>query len=143
MFKVKDVMSSPVISVPENTRLKDVVKLMVEKDIGSVIVETMEGVRHPEANGIITERDIARFIAESRDIDSLIVSECMSSPIETVDVDSSLTEASERMIARNFRRILVVYEGKLVGIVTSKDVTRALRFFRAKCLTGHASDRKP
>ena len=143
MLKVKDVMSSPVVSVPENARLKDAVKLMVKKNIGSVIVETLKGVRHPEKNGIITERDIARFIAESRDIDSLIVSECMSSPIETVDVDSSLTEASERMIARNFRRMPVVYEGKIVGIVTSEDVTRALRFFRAKCLTGHASDGKP
>jgi CBS domain-containing protein len=67
----------------------------------------------------------------------------MSSPLFTVDVDSTLVEASEKMLKYNFRRMPVVYDGKLVGMVTSKDVTRALRYFRAKCLTGHASDGKP
>jgi CBS domain-containing protein len=143
MFKVKDIMSSPVISVPENTRLIDAVKIMVEKGIGSVIVETPDGLRHPERNGIITERDVTRVIADNRNVEGLTVSECMSSPLFTVDVDSTLVEASEKMLKYNFRRMPVVYDGKLVGMVTSKDVTRALRYFRAKCLTGHASDGKP
>ncbi|MFH1788918.1 MAG: CBS domain-containing protein [Candidatus Altiarchaeota archaeon] len=142
MFKAKDVMSSPVVWVPPTSRVIEAVKLMVEKNIGCVIVGGVNVFLPVEKLGILTERDITRLVADGRDIENMAVAECMSTPFVTVDVDATLVEVSDIMVKHNFRRIPVVYAGKVVGIVTSKDVTRTLRYCRAKWIAEHKSDDK-
>lgn len=142
MFKAKDVMSTPVVWVPPTSRVIDAVKLMVEKDIGCVIVGGVNVFLPVEKLGILTERDITQLIADEQDVKSMRVSEAMTSPIASVDVEATLSEVSETMIKKNYRRMPVAYKEKVVGIVTSKDVTRALRYSRAKWIKQHELERK-
>lgn len=117
--KAKDVMSSPVITVKESENIVKVAKLMDKHGIGCVIV--VDKKENPV--GIITERDIIeRVIAKSLSPGRTKASKIMSKPIATVDSSTSITEVAKKMKKMNIRRLAVMESGKLVGILTSKDI---------------------
>jgi CBS domain-containing protein len=116
---VKDVMSSPAITVEENAPANRVAELMERHDVGCVIVTTKE----EKPIGIITERDlILRVLAKNAKPDTLRAEEVMTSPLITIEPDATITETARRMSRLNIRRLGVVYKGRLVGIISSKDV---------------------
>lgn len=116
---VKDVMSSPAITVEENATANRVAELMAKQDVGCVIVTTKEG----KPIGIITERDLVlRVLAKNAKPDTVKAHEVMSSPLITIEPDATITETARRMSRLNIRRLGVVYKGQLVGIISSKDV---------------------
>ena len=116
---VKDVMSSPVITVEENAPANRVAELMERHDVGCVIVTTKE----EKPIGIITERDLVlRVLAKNAKPDTLKAEEVMTSPLITIEPDATITETARRMSRLNIRRLGVVYKGRLVGIISSKDV---------------------
>lgn len=129
---VKDVMSSPLITVKENTCIPMVAKIMEHFKIGCVVVTGEEG----EPLGIITERDLvvriltkisdSRFIklvvGEDVNVDGLTAGKIMSSPIITISPDETLVEAARRMRKHNVRRLVVANKGKSIGIITNKDI---------------------
>jgi len=116
---VKDVMSSPAITVEENAPANRVAELMERHDVGCVIVTTKE----EKPIGIITERDlILRVLAKNVKPDTLKAEEVMTSPLITIEPDATITETARRMSRLNIRRLGVVYKGRLVGIISSKDV---------------------
>ena len=142
MLKAKDIMSSPVVWVPITHSILDAVNLMVKENIGCVIVGGKKSFLPLEKLGILTERDITRIIAEKTDIGKLSLSEGMTTPLIYADIEADLCEVSNLMTSHNLRRIPVTSEGMVVGIVSSKDVTRALRYSRAKWICKHESDDK-
>jgi len=116
---VKDVMTSPVITVDEDEPVSRVARLMVEHKIGCVIVSGESG----KPIGMITERDLAeRVVAEDILPSKIAAKEVMSSPLVTIDSDGTITEAARRMSLRNIRRLAVMHKGDLAGIVSSKDI---------------------
>ena len=116
---VKDVMSSPAITVEENAPANRVAELMERHDVGCVIVTTKE----EKPIGIITERDlILRVLAKNVKPDTLKAEEVMTSPLITIEPDATITDTARRMSRLNIRRLGVVYKGRLVGIISSKDV---------------------
>jgi CBS domain-containing protein len=116
---VKDVMSSPTVTVEENSAANRVAELMDKHDLGCVIVTTKEG----KPIGIITERDLVlRVLAKNIKPDTLEAREVMTSPLITIEPDATITETARRMSRLNIRRLGVVYKGRLVGIISSKDV---------------------
>lgn len=116
---VKDVMSSPAVTVEENSAANRVAELMDKHDLGCVIVTTKEG----KSIGIITERDLVlRVLAKNIKPDTLEAREVMTSPLITIEPDATITETARRMSRLNIRRLGVVYKGRLVGIISSKDV---------------------
>lgn len=120
--KVKDVMSSPVISVLPMDLVFEAASKMVNYGIGAVLV--VAGGR-PE--GIITERDLTRkIIIEGRDPKKTLCSEIMSKPLITIDPDVSILKAITLMKEREIRRIVVMKGGKMVGIVTEKELIKNL-----------------
>ncbi|MEM3571697.1 MAG: CBS domain-containing protein, partial [Candidatus Bathyarchaeia archaeon] len=117
--KAKDVMTSPVITVKESENIVKVAKLMDKHKIGCVIVIDRKG----NPIGIITERDIIeRVIAKSLAPSKTKASKIMSKPIATVDSSTIITEVAKKMKKMNIRRLAVMESGKLVGIITSKDI---------------------
>lgn len=117
--KAKDVMTSPVITVKESENIVKVAKLMDKHKIGCVIVIDRKG----NPVGIITERDIIeRVIAKGLAPSKTKASKIMSKPIATVDSSTVITEVAKKMKKMNIRRLAVMESGKLVGIITSKDI---------------------
>jgi len=116
---VKDVMSSPAITVEENAPANHVAELMDKHDVGCIIVTAKE----EKPIGIITERDLVlRVLAKNAKPDTLKAGEVMTTPLITIEPDATITETARRMSRLNIRRLGVVYKGRLVGIISSKDV---------------------
>jgi signal-transduction protein with cAMP-binding, CBS, and nucleotidyltransferase domain len=73
--------------------------------------------------GIITERDVLRAVALGVDLGAATVDEAMTVEVFTVPPDMSLREAAREMAARWIRHLPVVEEGRLLGVVSMRDVT--------------------
>ena len=116
---VKDVMTSPAVTVPEDTHVDKTAQLMSNDKLGCIIVTSKDG----KALGIITESDLVRRVLAKNILPSkLTAKEVMSTPLITVDPDEVLTETARRMSKLDVRRLGVIYKGNLVGIISSKDI---------------------
>jgi signal-transduction protein with cAMP-binding, CBS, and nucleotidyltransferase domain len=116
---VKDVMSSPVVTIQENAPANRVAQLMDKDDLGCIIVTNKEG----KPLGIITERDlVVRVLSKNAKPDSLKADEVMTSPLITIEPDATISEAARRMSRLNIRRLGVIYKGQIAGLLSSKDV---------------------
>lgn len=111
-------MSKPVSTISKNVPIFEVVKIMDKHNIGCVAV-----VENEKPIGIVTERDIIRrVVAPKKDLEKTKVADIMTKDPMTVHHDASILEVTRIMSENNFRRVLVVKNGKLVGIVTAKDI---------------------
>jgi CBS domain-containing protein len=119
---VRDVMTADVTTVKTTARVRAAIKLMTTHDIGSVIVT-----EDSKPVGILTERDILKRVCpEQLCIKAVMVGEVMSFPLVHVEAGAGLGQASSLMALKNVRRLLVMDRGKVVGIVTQKDVIRGM-----------------
>ena len=116
---VKDVMTSPVVTIDEFTTTNKVANVMAKKALGCVIITNKKG----KPIGIITERDLVqRVLAKNLIPDAIKAKSIMTSPLVTISPEATVTEAAKQMNRLNIRRLGVVYKDSLRGIVTSKDV---------------------
>jgi CBS domain-containing protein len=116
---VRDVMSSPVITMDENGSTNQAAAAMEQNDVGAVIVTNKAG----QSIGIITERDLVlRVIAKNLKPDAVKAKEIMTTPLVNIEPEATITEAARRMNMLDIRRLGVFYKGNLVGIVSSKDI---------------------
>jgi len=116
---VKDVMSSPAVTAPENTSIDKTAQLMSSDRLGCIVVTNKKG----KALGIITESDlVSRVLAKNLTPSKLTAKEVMSTPLITVEPDEILTVTARRMNTLNIRRMGVIYKGNLVGIISSRDI---------------------
>ncbi|MCW4038039.1 MAG: CBS domain-containing protein [Candidatus Bathyarchaeota archaeon] len=117
--QVKDVMSSPVKTVLEHDSVEQAAKKMIANDLGSIIVTDVQG----NPVGIITERDIVdRVVAENRMPRRVKAEATMSRPVRITTPEADIKEAAESMRDHNIRRLVVMEGGKMIGIVSSKDI---------------------
>jgi len=108
------------ISVSPDTSVVDALKLMAEKNIGSVIV-----FQDNQYLGIVTERDYSRKIALKGKNSALTkVSEIMSSDLPSVNPADSIEYCMELMTIKNIRYMPVFENNKLAGIVSMSDVVK-------------------
>ena len=116
---VKDVMSSPVITVNEDSTVKEVAKLMAKHNIGCVIVTKDK----EKPIGIITEHDlVTRVMSKDLRPSEVKSKDVMSSPLITIESEKTIMEAARIMSKRNIRRLGVMYKGRLEGIIAGKDI---------------------
>jgi CBS domain-containing protein len=116
---VKDIMSSPAVTIEENASVNRVASLMDKHDLGCIIV-TAKGAK---PIGIITERDlVVRVLAKNVKPDTFKAKEVMTSPLMTIEPDATISDAAKQMSKLDIRRLGVIYKGQLVGIISSKDV---------------------
>jgi len=123
MLLVRDVMVSPVITVREDDTIDKVAEIMDKHGVGSVIVVSSNG----EPVGVITARDIVRkVVARGLKPSRVKAADVMSSPIIEIGADEDVREAARKMARFDVRRLIVKHKGKMVGIVTSKDLLSIL-----------------
>jgi CBS domain-containing protein len=116
---VKDIMSSPVVTLNEDATSNKVANIMAENDLGCVIVTNKAG----KPVGIITERDLViRVLAKNLVPDAIKAKEIMTSPLVTIEPEATISEAARRMSRLDIRRLGVVYKGNLVGVISSRDI---------------------
>jgi len=110
------IVRDPVSTVLLSTHVFDVAKIMVEQNVGSVVV-----VRDYEPLGIITERDILeRVVLANKNIKEIVAQEIMTAPLLTIDSNRTVEEALSIMHKNHLRRLVVVKGEKLFGIVTER-----------------------
>ena len=114
---VNEVMTKTVFTLTPTKKTIDALNAMVKKDIGVVVV-----VDRGKFVGIITERDIVREITKSFDYLDRKLLETAKRPVITVEPKTPLWEAFALMLKNKIRRLPIVKNGKLVGIVTERDL---------------------
>jgi len=117
---VKEVMKVKPVMVQPFTTVLEAARLMKEKKIGNVIIAE---VGHPI--GILTESDIIKkVVSEAKNPQDVSVEEVMSSPLIVVEPYITLHEALKIMGKCNIRRLPVVENNELVGVITQRDISR-------------------
>ena len=118
---VREAMSSPVLTIIEDQNIVEVAKLMRDGKVGALIVTNYDNL----PVGIVTERDIVnRVVAKGIKLSSVTVRDVMTSPLKTVEPEISLMDAMSLMDKMNIRRLGVSYKGKLVGIISDRNIIR-------------------
>jgi CBS domain-containing protein len=117
-YLVKHVASKELVTVDKDKRSKEVVDVMLANDIGCVIV-TENG----KPIGLVTDRDVIKSggLLEGKNFS---VGTYMSTPLVTIDSDAPTGKAAEVMMDKNIRRLIVVENEEIVGIVTQKDLLK-------------------
>ena len=120
-MKVRNLLKDAIISCREDEPLECAVAKMYATNVGSVVVVDMAG----KPVGIVTERDIVRFLAQEVDFKTPLGQVAKKSLI-TVSPEDSIISAAVKMIENNIRHMPVVEGGRVVGVISIRDVLRAL-----------------
>jgi len=117
-MKVKEIMSFPAITEDEDASVAVILKHIELSRIGGVVI-TKEG----KPVGITVDYDIAaKVILKDRSPDEVKAKEIMSSPLITVGSDASVEEACGLMARKGIRRLPVIEDGELVGIISIRNI---------------------
>jgi CBS domain-containing protein len=124
-LRVAEAMRTNIVRVEEGVSVAEASLSMYKKGEGCAVV-----LREGKPFGIVTERDVTwKVAAKGLDPKSVKVAEVMSTPLVTIDPDADLTEAAKIMKKHEIRRLAVVREGTLHGILTAADVGRNLESY--------------
>jgi CBS domain-containing protein len=135
--RVRDLMSSPVLTIPRGATVQEAAEKMVASGVASLLVP-LEG---DPAGGIVTKRDVVtKVLAEGGDPRALAVRALMSAPVVTIEGNASIEECSARMAADAVRRFPVLLDGRIVGIISDTDILAAVAAHR---WWGHRGRRWP
>ena len=119
---VRDAMTQAVKTVGTNASIEVAVRKMNKFNIGSVVVVDTDRER---LVGILTERDVLKSIESYSELSVVRVKQIMSQPLITIDAQANIEEAAKLMTKRGLKRLPVVENSRLVGIITSSDIMRA------------------
>ena len=143
MTTVREVMTTPVVTVRRTTPLKDVAQLLVENRVSGLPVVDVDGtvlgvvseadfLVKESGEGAVRHRPLARILGDSRTSRSQLdkvhatrTADAMTAPAITIEPGRPIGEAARLMTLRNVNRLPVVEDGRLVGIVTRADLVRA------------------
>lgn len=145
-MKVKEVMTTDVVTVGPETPVRELARLMLEKNIGGIPV-----VEDNRLVGIVTEEDlivknvkikfptyiqlldaviylesIKKYEEELRKALGATAGEVMTSPVITISPDEDIEAAATLMFEKGISRLPVVEDDRLVGIVTKRDIIKTL-----------------
>lgn len=119
-LKVEDVMVKEVVTIDDESTVKEAADVMNKFEIGCLIT-----VKKGKAMGIVTERDLLkRVVAESKDPIKTRVKEIMTSPLVVTEPNMDVGEAVKLMFQMKIKKLPVVDGKKLVGLVTLTDIAR-------------------
>ena len=121
-LKLEDVMVKDLIVVEVKTSVKKAVELMNEHKIGCLIV-----MKRGKLAGMVTERDMTRrVLLDYKDPEKIKVSEIMSKPVIVGKPKMSIEDAVKLMFNRNIKKLPVIDDDHLVGLVTLTDLVLSL-----------------
>ena len=121
MPTVKDLMTKRTLTIDSQSTVFEAAQLMSQKGVGDLIV-----VENEMPVGIVTESDfVRRLVAKQRPFDTK-VSDVMTKPLITISPDASIKEAARKMVKHGIRRLPVLKDHRLMGILVVSDFARHL-----------------
>lgn len=115
---IKLVMTQNVFSVKTTAKISEAIRLMKEKNVGGLPVVDEE----KRVKAIVTERDIANLFSDR--LSGVKVSQIMTEKVATALPKTTIFEAEKIMITQGFRRLPIISDGKVTGIITAMDIVR-------------------
>jgi len=120
----KDILEKEFLSMPAETNLFKAAQLMKTSRHGFVVVANKEG----KPAGIVTEWDIiSKVVAQGKDPRNVKLEEVMTRELITIDPDVGIDELSQFMATKGIRRVLVVSDGTVLGVITARTVLARLK----------------
>jgi CBS domain-containing protein len=117
-MEIREIMTESVVTAAPDTPAQRVAALMRDRNVGSAVLVDRAG----RPVGMVTDRDLAiNVLAEGSDPD-MPVEHCATAPVVAGESDMELEEAAALMVTHRIRRLPVMEEGGLVGIVTLDDI---------------------
>ena len=121
--KVKEIMVRKVMTAKPETNLTEVAKLMRKKRIGSIVI-----VRNGSPVGILTESDFIKLVARGTDMKNAVAEDFMHRDVVTCEATLTVVDALMVMRSEKLRHLPVIRRGKLVGIISIRDLIAATQF---------------
>ena len=122
---ISEIVNKNVKVIDQEQNIFDASKVMIDNNIGSVVVIDNNDSKNPV--GIITERDIVRIVSTFSLADLQVpIRKLMSNPLITLSQNASVLDAMKLMYERKIRRVIVLDESTLIGIVTEHDIFKLL-----------------
>ena len=135
MLTVTDVMKQEVITIEEDAPITQAIEIMLENKISGLPVVTSD----MTLVGIITEKDVLSLYGVPEEGAKAKVRDLMTSPAVYFEMFETLSDICRCLIKNDFRRVPVVLEGKVVGIISRPDVTKhILKLVRETTSLGRA-----
>jgi CBS domain-containing protein len=122
---ISEIINKDVKVIDQEQNIFDTSKVMIDNNIGSVVIIDNNDSKNPV--GIITERDIVRIVSTFSLSDLQVpIRKLMSYPLTTLSQNASVLDAMKLMYEKNIRRVIILEENTLIGIVTENDVFKLL-----------------
>ena len=118
-MNVRDAMTPVLLTAPASTTIAEAASLMAQRRVGSAVV-----VEDEQLMGIFTERDIVKALSQDSLATQLAIGHWMTRDPQTITPDASLEEALQRMVSGHFRHLPVLKDGRLVGMLSMRDISR-------------------
>jgi acyl dehydratase/CBS domain-containing protein len=115
---VREILQSPVVQISPEASVVEAAERLRDAGIGSLVVTHGD-----DPVGIITESDVVAVAAARGDTDELTVADVMSEELVTIDPESTVEAAVERLRTHDVKKLPVLEDGDLVGIVTTTDIS--------------------
>ena len=120
---VIEIMNENVATVQKDSKISEAIKIMNDRKISCVVIQDRN-----DSIGIFTERDLLnRVIAKQLNFDEHILEEVMSSPIISITHDYSVLSASKLMDKEKIRRLIVLENGRLRGVLSQTDILLSVK----------------
>ena len=127
MAKVRDIMQKNVITIEKTKKAQDAAIILKDKEISFLVV-----VNDNKPIGIVSERDIVRkIVADNKDAQTTQLETIMSKNFKWVEPNASIESAVQKMLNNNIRRLVVLENENLAGVITQTDL---IEFLRSKIL---------
>lgn len=114
---VKDVMNKNVVVAKSDATIREASKVMAKLHIGSLVV-----LKEEKLVGIMTERNILKAVANGKDPDNTAIEDIMSKNVVTIDPDETIEKAVDLMIQHKIKKLPVLEDNKIKGIITASDI---------------------
>ncbi len=123
MNQIRDIMKKNVVTIDQDSTVLDAARLLKEKKISFLVI-----MKNNEPIGVVTESDFVRkLVVEDKSASKTQLSEIMSYKFRSVTPSTEIEDAVQKMLNNKIRRLIVIDEGKLAGVVTQTDLTGFLR----------------
>ena len=123
MAQIRDIMEKNVVTIENDKTVLDAAHLISEKDVSFLVI-----MKNNTPVGVLSESDfVKRLAADDKKASEVIVSEIMSSNFRWVEPETEIEDAIQKMLNNNIRRLVILDNSKLAGVITQTDLTGFLR----------------
>ncbi len=123
MGQIRDIMEKDVITIENDKTAQDAAKIIAEKDISFLVI-----MNDGSPQGVLSESDFVRKVAaEDKKASEIKISEIMSYKFRSVRPTTTIEDAIQKMLNNNIRRLIIIDDEKLVGVITQTDLASYLR----------------